>query len=111
MGLHLAGHDVFVNVAGGVRLDEPATDLGALTAVASSFLDRPIDPRTLVVGEVGLAGEVRAVGQIEPRIREGAKLGFRRCVLPATSLRQVPVSADIELCGVRSLQDAWDVLF
>jgi len=111
MGLHLAGHDVFLNVAGGVRLDEPATDLGAIVAVASSFLDRPIDPHTLVIGEVGLAGEVRAVGQLETRVREGTKLGFRRCVLPESGLRQLPSLNGVELRGVRSLQDAWEVLF
>jgi DNA repair protein RadA/Sms len=111
MGLQLAGHDIFLNVAGGVRIDEPATDLGAIVAVASSFLDRPVDPHTLVIGEVGLAGEVRAVGQIEARVREGAKLGFRRCVLPESALRQLPALEGIEVRGVRSLQDAWEVLF
>jgi DNA repair protein RadA/Sms len=111
MGLHLAGHDIFLNVAGGVRLDEPAADLGAIVAVASSFLDRPIDPHTLLVGEVGLAGEVRAVGQVETRVREGAKLGFRRCILPESSRRQLPGIEGVELCAVRSLQDTWEVLF
>jgi DNA repair protein RadA/Sms len=111
MGLQLAGHDIFVNVAGGVRLDEPAADLGAILAVASSFLDRPIDPHTLVIGEVGLAGEVRAIGQAETRVREGAKLGFRRCVLPESSRRQLPPIDGVELCGVQSLHEAWAVLF
>jgi len=111
MGLHLAGHDIFLNVAGGVRLDEPATDLGAIVAVASSFLDRPIDPHTLVFGEVGLAGEVRAIGQAELRVREGAKLGFRRCVLPESSLHQLSPVEGIEIRGVRSLQEAWEVIF
>jgi DNA repair protein RadA/Sms len=111
MGLHLAGHDIFVNVAGGVHLDEPAADLGALVAVASSFLDRPIDPHTLVLGEVGLAGEVRAVGQIEMRLREGAKLGFRRCIIPEASRRQLPNFDSLEVLGVQSLQSAWELLF
>jgi DNA repair protein RadA/Sms len=111
MGLQLTGHDIFVNVAGGVRLDEPAVDLGCIAAVASSFLDRPIDAKTLVVGEVGLAGEVRAIGQTETRVREGVTLGFRRCVLPETSRRQLPPMEGVELCGVQSLQEAWDVLF
>jgi DNA repair protein RadA/Sms len=111
MGLHLAAHDIFVNVAGGVRLDEPAADLGALVAVASSFLDRPIDPHTLVLGEVGLAGEVRAVGQIEMRLREGAKLGFRRCIIPEASRRQLPNFDSLEVLGVQSLQSAWELLF
>ena len=111
MGLQLTGHDIFVNVAGGVRLDEPAADLGAVLAVASSFLNRPIDPHTLLVGEVGLAGEVRAVGQAEARVREGAKLGFQRCILPETSRRQLPAIDGVELRGVQSLSEAWEVLF
>ncbi len=111
MGLQLTGHDIFVNVAGGVRLDEPATDLGAIVAVASSFLDRAIDPHTLIVGEVGLAGEVRAIGQTETRVREAAKLGFRRCVVPESSRRQLPTIPGVEVVGVQSLQGAWDLLF
>jgi DNA repair protein RadA/Sms len=111
MGLQLTGHDIFVNVAGGVRLDEPAVDLGCIAAVASSFLDRPVDSKTLVLGEVGLAGEVRAIGQTETRVREGVTLGFRRCVLPESSRRQLPPMDGVELCGVQSLQEAWNVLF
>jgi len=111
MGLHLLGHDVFVNVAGGVRIDEPAVDLGVLAAVASSFLDRPVDPCTLLIGEVGLAGEVRAVGQAEARVREAVKLGFSRCILPESSRRQLPAVNGIELLGVSSLVGAWDLLF
>jgi DNA repair protein RadA/Sms len=111
MGLQLLGQDIFVNVAGGVRIDEPAVDLGIVAAVASSFLDKPTDPRTLLLGEVGLAGEVRAVGQTENRVREGAKLGFTRCVLPDACLRQLNGIDSVELYGVRSLNDAWQVLF
>jgi len=111
MGLQLIGHDIFLNVAGGVRLDEPAADLGAVLAVASSFLNRPIDPTMLLAGEVGLAGEVRAIGQAEARVREGAKLGFRRCILPETSRRQVPAIDGVEVRGVQSLSEAWDAVF
>jgi DNA repair protein RadA/Sms len=111
MGLQLTGHDIFVNVAGGVRLDEPAVDLGCIVAVASSFLDRPIEPHTLIVGEVGLAGEIRAVGQVESRVREGAKLGFKRCIVPQASRRQLPSIDDVEVLGVASLSEAWEVLF
>jgi DNA repair protein RadA/Sms len=111
MGLQMHGHDVFVNVAGGVRVDEPAADLGVVVAVASSFLDKPVDPHTLIVGEVGLAGEVRAIGQAEARVREGAKLGFRRCVLPESSRRQLPAIDAVEVVGVQSLAEAWDLLF
>jgi DNA repair protein RadA/Sms len=111
MGLQMHGHDIFLNVAGGVRLDEPAADLGAVVAVASSFLDRPVDPHTLIIGEVGLAGEVRAIGQAEARVREGAKLGFKRCVLPASSRKQLPAIGGVEVVGVQSLNDAWELLF
>jgi DNA repair protein RadA/Sms len=111
LGLHLTGHDVYVNVAGGVRIDEPAADLGVIAAVASSFLDKPIEPRTLLIGEVGLAGEVRAVGQIEPRVREAAKLGFTRVVIPESSRRHLPDFAAVELLGVSSLACAWELLF
>ncbi len=111
MGLHLLGQDVFVNVAGGVRVDEPAADMGVVAAVASSFLDKPIDPHTLVLGEIGLAGEVRAIGQADARVREAIKLGFRRCLLPESSRRQFPAIAGVELCGVASLAAAWEILF
>ncbi len=111
MGVPLLGHDVFVNVAGGVRIDEPAADLGVICAVGSSFLDKPIDARTLVIGEVGLAGEVRAVSQAETRVREAIKLGFSRCLLPESSRRQLPAFDGIELHGIGSLAEMWDLLF
>jgi DNA repair protein RadA/Sms len=111
MGLQLTGHDIFVNVAGGVRLDEPAVDLGCIVAVASSFLDRPVDAHTLVLGEVGLAGEVRAIGQTETRLKEGATLGFKRCVLPESSRRQLPPIDGVEMVGVQTLQEVWDAIF
>ena len=85
VGLGLGGQDLFVNVAGGVRLTEPAADLGIALAVASSFLDRPVPADTLIFGEVGLTGEVRAVSAPELRLKEGAKLGFKRALL---ALRQ-----------------------
>ncbi|MGH7860523.1 MAG: magnesium chelatase domain-containing protein, partial [Candidatus Binatia bacterium] len=111
VGLHLTGQDIFLNVAGGFRIDEPAADLGTIAAVASSFLDRPIDAATLVVGEVGLAGEVRAVSQAEMRVREAQKMGFRRCILPGAAGRPVNGSNGIEVVGVGSLEDVWSVLF
>jgi DNA repair protein RadA/Sms len=111
MGLQLTGNDIFLNVAGGVHLDEPAADLGAVLAVASSFLNRPVDPHTLLAGEVGLAGEVRAIAQAEARVREGAKLGFKRCVLPESSRRQVAPIDGVEMRGVQSLNEAWELLF
>jgi len=105
VGLNLAGHDIFLNVAGGVKLNEPAADLGMVVAVASSHLDKTIDPQTLLLGEVGLAGEVRGITQPEMRVREAAKLGFSRCLLPAGNLKQVKVKG-MELIAVRSVEEA-----
>jgi DNA repair protein RadA/Sms len=85
-GLHVSDHDVYVSVAGGVRVDEPAADLGVALAVASSHRDRPVDAEAVAVGEVGLGGEVRAVSQIDRRIAEAAKLGFKRVVAPRANL-------------------------
>jgi len=111
VGLHLTGQDIFLNVAGGFSIDEPAADLGAVAAVASSFLDKPIDAGTLVVGEVGLAGEVRAVHQAELRVREAQKLGFRRCIVPEASERRMSDVDGCEIVGVESLDALWKVLF
>ena len=109
VGLNLAGQDIFLNVAGGVKLNEPAVDLGMVVAVASSHLDKVIDPQTLLLGEVGLAGEVRGITQPEMRVREAAKLGFTRCILPAGNLRQVKVKG-MELIAVKSLEEALERL-
>jgi len=111
MGLHLLGQDVFVNVAGGVRLDEPAADLGVIAAVASSFLDKPVEAHTVLVGEVGLAGEVRAVGQVELRVREAMKLGFNRCIVPESSRAQLPRLEGVEVAGASTLSQVWELLF
>jgi DNA repair protein RadA/Sms len=105
VGLHLAGQDIFLNVAGGVRISEPAADLGMILAVASSHLDKVIDPHTVVLGEVGLAGEVRRITHPELRVREAAKLGFTRCVIPAGSPRKIDVPG-IELVEVKSVEEA-----
>jgi len=107
VGLHLSGQDIFLNVAGGVRLNEPAADLGIVAVVASSHLDRIVDPQTIFLGEVGLSGEVRAVSQPEIRVKEALKLGFTRCILPAGNLKQVKVKG-IELVGVKSVNEALD---
>ena len=106
VGLTLSGQDVFINVAGGVRVDEPAVDLGLAVAMASSFLDKPVHSRTIIVGEVGLAGEVRGVGQMGTRLTEAHKLGFDRCILPKRSLEHLKSPRDVTLCGVRSLAQA-----
>jgi DNA repair protein RadA/Sms len=107
VGLHLSGQDIFLNAAGGVRLNEPSADLGIVAVVASSHLDKIVDPQTVFIGEVGLSGEVRAVSQPEIRIKEALKLGFTRCILPAGNLKQVKVKG-IELIGVKSVNEALD---
>jgi DNA repair protein RadA/Sms len=110
-GLHLGNHDIFLNVAGGVRLAEPAADLGVVAAIASSFLDRPIDPKTVVFGEVGLTGEVRGINQMEIRIREAARMGFTRCILPRTQLRGLDKAGAIELVRVGHLKELLAEIF
>ena len=105
VGLNLSGHDIFLNAAGGVRLNEPSADLAIVMAVASSHLDKAVDPQTVFLGEVGLSGEVRGISQPELRVKEAAKLGFTRCVLPAGNLKQVKVKG-VELIGVKNADEA-----
>ena len=114
VGMHLMGMDVFVNVVGGLKIDEPAVDLGIIAAVASSFREKPIDPNTVVMGEVGLAGEVRAISQAEARLKDAAKLGFTRCVLPAANVEKLDKAAGLgkmQLMGVRTVEEAMERLF
>lgn len=110
-GMDLYGHDIFLNIAGGIRIDEPALDLGVLCALASSLMEKSIPSTTVVCGEVGLAGEVRAVGQLDIRVREAERLGFKRFILPRSSRERLPASASIELVGVATLQELIEVLF
>ncbi len=109
-GLNLMGEDVFVNIAGGMVVDEPAADLAIIASVASSVRNRPIKPGTAVFGEVGLAGEVRGTTQASLRVREAAMMGFTRCVLPPGSCSPVDLPAGIELVEVRSVSEALDAL-
>jgi DNA repair protein RadA/Sms len=112
LGMQLIGDDVFINVAGGIELDEPAVDLGLVTAIASSFKNRAIDERAVVFGEVGLAGEVRAISQASTRLREAIAMGFRRAIIPQTNLAGLPRLDDgLELVGVRSVAEALDAVF
>jgi DNA repair protein RadA/Sms len=104
-GVQLMGCDIFVNVAGGLELSEPASDLAVCAALVSSLRNKPLDPHTLILGEVGLAGEVRAVAQIEPRLVEAAKMGFKRAIIPASSAKRLE-SPRLEVIGVESLERA-----
>ena len=123
-GLHLGGDDVFVNVAGGMTVDEPAADLGILAAIASSVRNRVIPPSTAMFGEVGLAGEIRGTTQSSLRVREAVQMGFTRCLLPAANIDPAdrPGSSGkksrpgdgqdgCELVGVRTVGEALDFLF
>ena len=111
VGLEILPCDIFVNVAGGLSLDDPAADLACAAALASSFRDRVGEARTLVLGVVGLAGEVRAVAQAEARRAEAARLGFRRAVVPAGNARHAEAPEGIELAGVETVDEALERLF
>ena len=105
LGLRMSEADVYVNIAGGVRLREPAVDLGIVTALLSSFKDIVIDEKTMVFGEVGLSGEVRSVSQAPLRVREAQKLGFTTVILPQACLKAVGKAEGVRLIGVRSVRD------
>jgi DNA repair protein RadA/Sms len=111
VGFHLSGDDIFVNLVGGISLDEPAVDLGIVAAVTSSFRNIPISEHTIVFGEVGLAGEIRATSHAAVRLREAARMGFKRVVLPKNNLSGLPEDDRLEVIGVRSVSDALDALF
>ena len=106
VGLRLFDQDVFVNVIGGLRINEPAADLALALAIASSFQSLPLPADLAAVGEVGLSGELRAVGHLTRRLNEAAKLGFSRCIVPATHRKQSEVPAGMEVIPARSLADA-----
>jgi DNA repair protein RadA/Sms len=109
-GLHLSDQDVFANVIGGLRIDEPASDLAVAVAIASSVRDKPVAADLAFVGEVGLSGELRAVGQISARLKEAAKLGFRRCIIPkAIRRRSEPLPENLEVIQARSVHQALEV--
>jgi len=110
-GFHLSGDDIFVNLVGGIVLDEPAVDLGIVAAVTSSFRNIPINEHTVVFGEVGLAGEIRATNHAAVRLREAARMGFKRVVLPKNNLSGLSEDDRLEVIGVRSVSDALDALF
>ncbi|MCD8053993.1 MAG: DNA repair protein RadA [Lachnospiraceae bacterium] len=106
MGLRLAECDAYVNIAGGMRLSEPSLDLGIVTALYSSYQDVVVGDKTMVFGEVGLAGEVRGVSQADRRVNEALKLGFDTCILPASAARRLGEVPGIRLIGVRNIGEA-----
>jgi len=111
LGFQLAGDDVFVNVAGGLEIDEPAADLGVIAAIASSFRNLEINPETAVFGEVGLTGEVRGVLQAQARAREAQTLGFKKLILPESNKKGLEKLLGIRVVGVRTLEQAMEELF
>lgn len=111
LGLHLLSHDIFVNIAGGMKVEEPGVDLGIIASIASSVRDKLIDPETVVFGEVGLGGEVRGISQPEVRVKESSRLGFKRCLLPKQNQDKMKGIKGIELIGVRTIQEATKILF
>ena len=110
IGLHLGNCDAYVNIAGGIRMNEPAIDLGIVMAIVSSYKNRPIDEKMIVFGEVGLSGEVRAVNMPEQRVAEAKKLGFETCVVPEVSLDMVKGIRGIKVIGVKSISDAMNLI-
>jgi len=111
VGLHLEAEDIFLNVAGGIRVEDPAADLAVAVAVASAFREHLVMPDTVVLGEVGLAGEVRSISQVNLRVNEAAKLGFKHCILPKSNLKSLEYPRDlIELAGVSTLKEGLDIV-
>ena len=113
LGLTLFDHDIFLNIAGGIRIDEPALDLGVVVALLSSLFEKVVDPTTAVCGEIGLAGEIRAVGQMEMRLREADRLGFTTFLMPESSynrLEKVP-KGTMNILGIPTVQNLVELLF
>jgi DNA repair protein RadA/Sms len=110
-GLQLTGDDVFVNIAGGLDVDEPAADLGVVSAIVSSFKNMNVDPHTAVFGEIGLTGEVRGAMQASVRAREAQALGFKKIVMPASNVAGLERLLGVRVIGVRSVDEALDELF
>lgn len=110
IGLHMSNCDAYVNIAGGIRMNEPAIDLGIVMALVSSYKNRPIDEKLLVFGEVGLSGEVRAVNMPEHRVAEARKLGFETCIIPEVSVQTVKDITGIKVIGVKNVSDAMNLI-
>ncbi|MBN8586304.1 MAG: DNA repair protein RadA [Ignavibacteria bacterium] len=106
IGIHLSKFDVFLNIAGGIKIDEPSIDLAAAISICSSFKDTSIDADMLILGEIGLSGEIRGISFAERRIQEALKLGFKKVVLPNSNMKNFKPSKEIEYIPVESIQDA-----
>jgi DNA repair protein RadA/Sms len=111
VGFHLGGMDIFLNVVGGLKIIEPAVDLGVIITVASSLKDIPVDPRLFVFGEVGLSGEIRAVAQAETRIKEASKIGFKKAVIPFGNYEKIKNDFGLQITGVKNVEDCLETVF
>ncbi|MBR3600023.1 MAG: DNA repair protein RadA, partial [Lachnospiraceae bacterium] len=109
-GLNLWGYDAYVSIAGGMRISDPAIDLGIACAIASSMRNKPVDERTMIIGEVGLAGEIRGVSNIMQRVKEADKLGFRQCIIPASNYDPAMEKLDIKITKVSNIVEALGVI-
>jgi DNA repair protein RadA/Sms len=109
-GMHLGGMDVFINIVGGLKILEPAVDLGILATLASSVKEIPIKPGTFVFGEMGLSGEIRGVARAEPRLKEGSKIGFHKAVIPASNAEKIKNDLGISIRGVRDITEFLEVI-
>jgi len=110
VGLQVQDSDIYVNITGGVKVAEPGIDLGIVIAIASNYRDLPVDSQTVIIGEVGLGGEVRAVSHIDTRIREAAKLGFKKAIFPEYNRKGLEIKEDIELVSVKNIYETLSVL-
>lgn len=111
LGMNLSGLDMFMNVTGGVKIVEPSADLAIAAALAGSFLDKPVHKETTLIGEIGLTGEIRAVSHAQARIKEAAKMGFTRCLVPSSTMKQLSKVKGMTIESVSFLKDAMEVLF
>ncbi|GIT64915.1 MAG: DNA repair protein RadA [Nitrospinota bacterium] len=112
LGMNLQGEDIFVNLAGGIKITEPALDLGVAAAIASSFQDRPIDAELVLLGEIGLTGEVRTVMQLEARLIEARRLGFKRCIVPHSAKKaKTLLTNGIEISFAKNLTEVFEQIF
>ena len=111
MGLALEAEDIFINVAGGIKIEDPAADLAVCAVIASSFRDQVVIPGTVVLGEVGLSGEIRSISNVLTRINEAEKLGFKHCILPKNSIKNLKFkNTDMEIIAVSTLKEALDII-
>jgi DNA repair protein RadA/Sms len=111
LGMNLSGLDIFMNVIGGVRIVEPSADLAIAAALASSFLDKPLHKETTLIGEIGLTGEIRAVSHAQARIKEASKMGFTKCLVPSSCMKQLSHIKGMTIESISFLKDAMEVLF